>query len=108
MTQRQGQMYVNAASVQSVTPQENANNKEAHLRKIYNIVRQRPPNSAAAIESVNQRDVRHEFDIPSSIAEVEAAISSAKNGKATSSHIPEELYKAAAVVSSFVARHRAH
>ena len=83
MTQGQGQMYVNAAGVQSVTQQENANNVKAHLHKIYNILRQRPPSSAAMIESVNQRDVRHEFDLPPSIAEVEAAISSEKNGKAT-------------------------
>ncbi len=77
MTQRQAQMCANAAGAQSATSQENANNVEAHLYKIYNIVRYRPPSSAVTIESVKQRAVRYEFDLPPSIAEVEAPISSA-------------------------------
>ena len=103
ITQRQAQMYANAAGVQSVSPQENADNVKAHLHKVYNIVRHRPPSSAATIESVTQRPVRNEFDLPPSIAEVKDAILSAKNRKATSNHVPAELYKAATDEPSFVA-----
>ena len=78
----------------STTPAEAAASATAHFTKVYNIDRERPVGSAAAVASVRQRRVFWELDNPISEQELHYVLDKAKPGKSTSNQIPVELFQA--------------
>ena len=78
----------------STTPAEAAASATAHFTKVYNIDRDRPVGSAAAVASVRQRRVFKELDNPISERELHFVLDKAKSGKSTSNQIPVELFQA--------------
>jgi hypothetical protein len=77
------QKFTNADGAVCATPKENADAAAKHFTNVYNIVRERPPGAAEAVDSVTQRPVRIDLDAPISLSEVEAALWKMKPGKAT-------------------------
>ena len=85
------QKFLDADGIECATPKGNADAAAKHFTKVDNIVRERPPGAAEAVDSVKQRPMRIDLDAPIALSEVEEVLRKAKPGKATSNMVPGEL-----------------
>ena len=88
------QNFLNNDGVQCKTPEENAAAATEHFTKVYNNSRERPEESAAAVDGVEQRKVKIELDDPITFEEFNKVLNDAKKDKATSNQVPIEVLEA--------------